>query len=106
MGPNRSFIEYAALFSGEKVGGLRNVTYFISREQKGELGEKVRSVWSEGKKDEAVRLLLDLLVVEGWTQEQLQAQSASSSSGPLNELLEADDAEARADTQALLVYSS
>ena len=92
-------------FPGKKVVWVENVTYFISREQKGELGEKVRQAWSEGKKDEAVRLLLDLLAVEGWTQEQLEQAQSASSSEPLNELLEVDDAEARADTQALLVYS-
>jgi DNA polymerase III subunit delta len=93
------------LFPGKKVVWVENVTYFISREHKGELGEKVRQAWSEGKKDEAVRLLLDLLAVEGWTQEQLEQAQSASSSGPLNELLEVDGAEANADTQALLAYS-
>jgi DNA polymerase III subunit delta len=89
-------------FPGKKVVWIENVTYFISREQKGELGEKVRQAWSDGKKDEAARLLLDLLVVEGWTQEQWeQAQSP----GPLNQLLEIDGAEANADAQALWAYS-
>jgi DNA polymerase III subunit delta len=89
-------------FPGKKVVWIENVTYFISREHKGELGEKVRQAWSDGQKDEAVRLLLDLLVVEGWTQEQWeQAQSP----GPLNELLEVDGVEASADAQALLAYS-
>ena len=92
-------------FPGKKVVWVENVAYFVSREQKGELGEKVRQTWSEGKKDEAVRLLLDLLAVEGWTQEQLEQAQSTSSSGPLNELLEVDGAEASADTQALLAHS-
>jgi DNA polymerase III subunit delta len=92
-------------FPGKKVVWVENVAYFISREQKGELGEKVRQAWSEGKKDEAVRLLSDLLAVEGWTQEQLEQAQSASSSGPLNELLEVDGAEASGDTQALLAYS-
>jgi DNA polymerase III subunit delta len=90
---------------GKKVVWVENVTYFISREQRGELGEKVRQAWSEGKKDEAARLLLDLLAVEGWTQEQLEQAQSASSTGPLNELLEVDSIEASADAQALLAYT-
>jgi DNA polymerase III subunit delta len=92
-------------FQGKKMVWVENVTYFISREQKGELGEKVRQAWSDGKKDEAARLLLDLLVVEGWTQEQLEQAQSASSSGSLNDLLAVDGAEASADAQALLAYS-
>ena len=90
---------------GKKAVWVENAAYFISREQKAELGEKVRQAWSEGKKDEAVRLLLDLLAVEGWTQEQWEQAQSASSSGPLNELLEADGTEATADTQALVAYA-
>jgi DNA polymerase-3 subunit delta len=90
---------------GKKVVWIENAAYFISREQRGELGEKVRQAWSEGKKDEAVRLLLDLLAVEGWTQEQLDHAQSGSSSALLNELIEADGAEASPDTQALVAYA-
>jgi len=92
-------------FPGKKVVWVENVTYFISREQKGELGEKIRQAWSEGKQDEAVRLLQDLLAVEGWTQKQLEQAQSATSSGPLNDLLEVDGPEASADTQALLAHS-
>ena len=92
-------------FPGKKVVWVENAAYFISREQRGELGEKARQAWSEGKKDEAVRLLLDLLAVEGWTQEQWEQAQSASSSGPLHELLEADGAEAGPDTQALVAYA-
>jgi DNA polymerase III subunit delta len=91
-------------FPGKKVIWVENVTYFTSREQKGELGERVFQAWGEGKQDEAVRLLLDLLAVEGWTQEQWEQLQSASSLGPLIDLLEADGAEAREDTQALLAY--
>jgi DNA polymerase-3 subunit delta len=89
---------------GKKLVWVENVTYFISREQRGELGDKVRQTWSDGKKDEAVKLLLDLLAVEGWTQEQLE-QAQSASSGPLYELLEGEGAEASFDAQALVTYA-
>jgi DNA polymerase-3 subunit delta len=92
-------------FPGKKVVWVENAAYFISREQSRELGEKARQAWSEGKKDEAVRLLLDLLAVEGWTQEQWEQAQSFSSSGPLHELLEADGAEAGPDTQALVAYA-
>lgn len=90
---------------GKKLVWVENAAYFISREQRGELGEKARLAWSEGKKDEAVRLLLDLLAVEGWTQEQLEQEQSASSSGPLIELLEADGAEGSPDIQALVAYA-
>jgi DNA polymerase-3 subunit delta len=91
-------------FPGKKVLWIENAPYFISREQKGELGEKVLQAWSEGKKDDAVKLLLDLLAVEGWTQEQWELAQSAHSLGPLSDLLEADAAEAREDVQALLAY--
>jgi DNA polymerase-3 subunit delta len=90
-------------FPGRKLVWIENATYFISREQKGELGEKILQLWGEGKKEEAGKLLMDLLVVEGWTQEQWdQVQSASS--GPFAALLEIDDREARDEVEALLAY--
>jgi len=57
-------------FPGTKVVWIENAPYFISREQKGELGEKVLQLWVDGKHEEASKLFIDLLVVAGWTQEQ------------------------------------
>lgn len=91
-------------FPGKKVVWIENVTYFTSQEQKGELGEKVLQAWGEGKQDEAARLLLDLLAVEGWTQEQWEQLQSASSLQPFMELLEAAGAEAREDAEALLGY--
>jgi DNA polymerase-3 subunit delta len=91
-------------FPGIKVVWIENVSYFISREQKGELGEKVLQAWSEGKKDEASRLLLDLLVVEGWTQEQWEQLQSDATAGRLIELLEVDETGMREEAEALLAY--
>jgi DNA polymerase-3 subunit delta len=91
-------------FPGKKVVWIENVTYFTSQKQKGELGERVLQAWGEGKQDEALRLLLDLLAVEGWTQEQWEQVQAASSLEPFVDLLEAAGAEAREDAQALLAY--
>jgi DNA polymerase-3 subunit delta len=57
-------------FSGTKVVWIENAPYFISREQKGELGERVLQLWGDGKHEEASKLLVDLLVAEGWSQEE------------------------------------
>jgi DNA polymerase-3 subunit delta len=91
-------------FPGKKVVWVENVTYFISREQKGELAEKVLQAWSQGRKDEAVRLLMDLLAVEGWTQEQWEQLQTATSLEQLSELLEVDGTETQAEVQALLTY--
>lgn len=91
-------------FPGKKVVWVENVPYFISREQRSELGEKIRHAWSEGRKDEAVRFLMDLLVVEGWTQEQLEETQSGTTAATLNELLEVDSSEANEETRALVAY--
>ncbi len=90
-------------FPGKKVLWVENVPYFFSREQKGELGEQVLRLWSEGRKDEAGKLLLDLLAVEGWTQEQWE-QLESLSTGPVVDLLNLEGPEARNEGEALLSY--
>jgi DNA polymerase III subunit delta len=90
-------------FPGKKVLWVENVPYFFSREQKGELGEQVLRLWSEGKRDEASKLLLDLLAVEGWTQEQWN-QLESSSSGRFMELLDLEQPDGRSEAEALLAY--
>jgi DNA polymerase-3 subunit delta len=90
------------LLPGKKVVWVADAPYFTSREQKAELGEKVLELWSEGKKDEACKLLSDLLVVEGWTQDQWE-QLQSASSGAFVEMLGVDD-ETRGQAEALLTY--
>jgi len=90
-------------FPGKKVVWVENTPYFFSREQKGELGEQVLQLWNEGKKEDAAKLLTDLLVVEGWSQEQWERLEAASA-GPLAELLDIDGREAREEAEALLAY--
>lgn len=91
----------APFFPGKKVLWVENVPYFFSREQKGELGEQVLRLWSEGRKDEASKLLLDLLAVEGWTQEQWEQLESLS---PVVELLNLEGPDARNEAEALLSY--
>jgi len=77
---------------GIKVLWIENAPYFISREQKGELGEKVLQLWGDGKQEEAGKLLIDLLVVEGWTQEQWE-RTAPGAARELVKLLGVEDGE-------------
>jgi DNA polymerase-3 subunit delta len=90
-------------FPGKKVLWIENAPYFCPREQKGELGERTLQLWSEGRKDEARELLLEMLAVEGWTQEQWD-ELDSVSSARLSSLFEIDRPAARSQADALLAY--
>ena len=88
---------------GKKLLWVENAPYFFSREQKSELGEKLLELWRDGKRDEALKLLVDLLVLEGWTQEQWDRLEPSSAKALLA-LLDADGDEAQEEVAALLSY--
>ena len=90
-------------FPGKKVIWVESVPYFVTREQKGELGEKTLRLWSDGMREEASKALMDLLVIEGWTQERWE-ELGLAPSGPLLELLGVDGPEARGDAEALFAY--
>lgn len=90
-------------FPGKKVIWVENAPYFYSREQKRELGEGALQLWSEGKKEEASEFLADMLVAEGWTQEQWD-QLDSISSDRLLGLLDSDRLDSRNEADALLAY--
>lgn len=91
-------------FPGKKVLWVENVSYFSSREQKGESRAQVLRLWREGQKDEASKLLLDWLAGEGWTQEQWSQLESLSSSGLFAELLDLAQPDARTEAEALLAY--
>jgi DNA polymerase-3 subunit delta len=78
---------------GRKVVWVENAPYFLSREQKSELGRKILQFWAEGKKEEAGRLLMDLLSMEGWTQDQWEDVRSGSAVGALLSVLGAGDTE-------------
>ena len=75
-------------FPGKKLLWVENAPYFFSRDQKGELGERILELWREGKTDSAAKLLIDLLVVEGWTQEQSDKLTGTT---PLGRIGSPDD---------------
>jgi len=91
-------------FPGKKLIWVENSPYFFSREQKGELGEKILDFWREGKRDDALKLLIDLLLLEGWTQEQWERLDGASPKSLLM-VLDADGGELHEDAQALISYS-
>ncbi len=90
-------------FPGKKVIWVESVPYFVTREQTGELGEKILRLWSDGLREEASKAFMDLLVIEGWTQERWE-ELGLEPSGPLLDLLGVDGPEARGDAEALFAY--
>jgi DNA polymerase-3 subunit delta len=92
------------LLPGRKLLWVENAPYFFSREHKGELGEKALELWRDGKRDEAAKLLVDLLVLEGWTQDQWDDLEPASAQALLA-LLDAGGGVTREQAEELLVYS-
>jgi DNA polymerase-3 subunit delta len=88
---------------GRKVLWIENARYFLPREQKSELVEKLFQLWREGKQEEASRRFIDLLIVEGWIQEQWERNEWSSTQG-VAELLGVGDGEMRREVEAILSY--
>lgn len=77
---------------GRKMVWVENAPYFFPREQKNELSERVLQLWIEGRRDDAAKLLMDLLGVEGWTNEQWEQIQPGPSLG-LSDLLGAGSRE-------------
>ena len=92
------------LFAGTKVVLIENAPYFLSGEHKGELREKSLQLWSEGKKDEAAKLLSQLLSLEGWTQERWENFQGSFSATQLADLFGEDSPEIRGYAEELLAF--
>ncbi len=88
---------------GKKVLWVENAPYFFSPAQKGEMGEKILDLWREGRRDDAAKLLADLLIVEGWTQERWERLDAAASN-QLMGLLDVDGSAAQEEVGALLAY--
>lgn len=88
-------------FPGKKLLWVDSAPYFYAREQSGELGEKAIDHWRDGKRDEAAKTLLDLLVVEGWTQERWENLANPE---PLLTMLGAEAGEDQDTALALITY--
>ena len=94
-------IKTPPLFPGRKTVLIENAPYFFSRERKGELIEKILQLWGEDTKDEAARLFLDLMVLEGVTQAQWKRAQDSPSEPQVNQLLSKG---ANGDLQPILAF--
>ena len=90
-------------FPGKKVLWVENAPYFYSREQKKELSEKVLELWRDGKRDAAAKLLIDLLLVQGWTQERWERLQGVASE-PLLDLFRNEGTECAEEIETLLSY--
>ncbi len=90
-------------FPGKKLLWVDSAPYFYAREQSGELGEKVLDFWRDGKREDAAKVFLDLLVVEGWSQERWDGLDGAAAT-PLLSLLGAEGGEDQDDAMALLAY--
>jgi DNA polymerase-3 subunit delta len=87
---------------GKKLVWVENAPYFLSRESKTELGEKIMQLWRDDKKDDAGKLLLNLLAIQGWSQERWDQLEPSKDAAV--ELLGAQDHEDREAAEALVAY--
>ncbi len=88
---------------GKKLLWVENAPYFFSREQKGEMGAKILELWRDGKKDDALKLMVDVLVFDGWTQEQWD-RLESTSAKQLLVALDADAEEAQEEAEGMIAY--
>ena len=92
------------LFAPKKTLLVEDVPYFLSREHKDDLREKVLRLWSERKEDEAARLFLELLKSAGWNQERWEKLEVPLTRAELNELFGEGGREAKEEAEALLAY--
>ena len=88
---------------GKKLVWVDSAPYFLSRENKNELGEKIMQLWRDDKKDDAGKLLLNLLAIEGWSEQQWE-QLDVSRGGAVFELLAAQDHDDREAAEELVAY--
>ena len=91
-------------FPGRKTVFVEDVPYFLSREHKGELGEKILQLWREGRKEEASRLFLDLLRSEGWTQERWEKLKGPLPAGQVADLFGLEERAAQEEAEAIVAF--
>ena len=96
-------IKTPPFYHGKKLLWVENAPYFFSREQKAELGKKIVEHWHDGKRDDAVKLLIDLLVLEGCPQEEWERLDPSSIR-QFSDLLDIDVDDTQEEVEALLAY--
>lgn len=88
---------------GKKLVWVESAPYFLSRENKTDLGLKIMQLWRDDRKDDAGKLLLNLLAIQGWSQQQWE-QLEVSRDAAVFELLDAQDHDDREAVDALVAY--
>jgi DNA polymerase-3 subunit delta len=91
-------------FPGTKAVLVENAPYFLSRDNKADLGERVLQLWGEGKKDEASRLFLELLLLEEWSQERWEQSQGPSFTAEVAELFDGESKEIREAVEGILAF--
>ena len=91
-------------FPGRKTLFVEEAPYFLSREHSGDLGEKSLQLWNEGRKDDAARLFLDLLLLQGWTQERWDALAGPFPVAEIAGLFGSEETAVREEVEAISTY--
>jgi DNA polymerase-3 subunit delta len=91
-------------FPGTKLVWIENAPYFASPESKDEIGEKALKLLGEGRRDEAARVLLERLRLEGWTQERWERMEPRNSVREIAGLLGDAGKETLREIEALLEF--
>ena len=91
-------------FPGAKLVWVENAPYFSSPESKDEIGEKALKLLGEGRRDEAARVLLERLRLEGWTQERWERVEPRTSAREIAGLLGDASQETVREVEALLAF--
>ena len=91
-------------FSGKKVVLVDSAPYFLAQERRGEVAARVLELWREGKQEESARLFLDLLGLQGWTQEEWQRAQGDLSTSQINSLCAVDDEKDVAVVEEILAF--
>jgi DNA polymerase-3 subunit delta len=98
-----SSLKTPPFFPGKKLLWIDSAPFFYASEQDSELGERILDLWRNDKKEDAAKLLLDLLVVEGWSQDQWD-ELDSAVATPFFNLFGAEEREDQDNARALLNY--
>ncbi|HWP60145.1 MAG TPA: DNA polymerase III subunit delta [Candidatus Acidoferrales bacterium] len=79
------------LFPGRKLVVVENAPYFLAQERRGDVLARVLELWNESKQEEAARLLLDLLSLQGLSQEEWARAEGALAAPHIASLCGADD---------------
>jgi len=93
-----------SFLGGRKVVYVDSAPYFLSRERKQEVGERIFQLWVEGRKEEAASLFMDLLLVEGWTEEMWDALQGPLSGPQVVGLFGAGGNEVKEEVEGLVAF--